>query len=121
MAVFLYSAELVLSYVHAIQKRETVAVNRNISSHGCFGWVTLLSDYNALEIRIDSNKLHPHFIERKNKIKKIRRKGMRFAKVNGNCCWEVRERFHGGETKELWRSHTYYLPWSIRAIKLIRC
>ena len=34
MAVFLYSADLVLSYVHAIQKRETVAVNRNISSHG---------------------------------------------------------------------------------------
>ena len=91
------------------------------SNIGCFGWVTLLSDHNESEIHIDSNKLHPQFMERKNKIKKIRKKGMRFAKVNGNCCWEVRERFHGGETKELWRSHTYYLPWSIRAIKLIQC
>ena len=88
---------------------------------GCFGWVTLLSDHNESEVHIDSNKLHPQFMKRKNKIKKIRKRGMRFAKVNGNCCWEVRERFHGGETKELWRSHTYYLPWSIRAIKLIQC
>ena len=34
MAVFLYSAELVLSYVHVMQKRETVAVNKNISAYG---------------------------------------------------------------------------------------
>ena len=53
--------------------------------------------------------------------KKIQIRGMRFATVNGNCCWEVRESYHGGETKELWRAHTYYLPWSIRAISLIKC
>lgn len=34
IAVVLYSAELVFSYVHAMQKRETVAVNKNISSYG---------------------------------------------------------------------------------------
>ena len=53
--------------------------------------------------------------------KKIHVRGMRFATVNGDCCWEVRRSYHGGETKELWRAHTYYTPWSIRAISLIKC
>ena len=52
---------------------------------------------------------------------KIKRRGMRFAKVNGNCCWELREHYRGGETRELWVAHTYYLPWSIRVVKLIEC
>ena len=53
--------------------------------------------------------------------RKIKKRGMRFAKVIGSCCWEVREQYHGGETKELWRPHTYQLPWSIRAVKMIDC
>ena len=41
--------------------------------------------------------------------------------VDGNCCWEVREYYHGGETEELVRAHTYHLPWSIRSVKLLEC
>ena len=59
--------------------------------------------------------------KKKSLKKKIRVRGMRFAKVVGNCCWEAREQYHRGESKEFWNAHTYYLPWSIRAIKLIDC
>ena len=89
----------------------------------CEGWVTLLSNKNAGEIEVKSQVLLRSMrrSRRKSLKKKIKKRGMRFAKVNGDCCWEVREHYHGGESKELWRPHTYYLPWSIRAIKLIDC
>jgi len=90
----------------------------------CKGWVTLLSIKNSNKIIVEARKLQKRIRSiSKNKIvkKKIHVRGMRFATVNGECCWEVRRNYHGGETKELWRAHTYYTPWSIRAISLIKC
>ena len=89
----------------------------------CKGWVTLLSSKNQREFKVDSRRLLRSMRRhnRKSITKRISRRGMRFAKVNGDCCWEVREHYHGGESRELWRAHTYYLPWSIRSIKLIAC
>lgn len=85
--------------------------------------ITLLSDKDDTEIEIKSEKLIRRMRRsgRKPVKKKIRRRGMRFAKVTGDCCWEIREQFRGGEAKELWRPHTYHSPWSIRAVKLIKC
>ena len=75
------------------------------------------------KIEVDAGKLQRRMrkYKRKNVKKRIKQRGMRFAKVSGNCCWEVREQYHGGESTELWRAHTYHLPWSIRSIKLIEC
>ena len=89
----------------------------------CIGWVILLSNKNSREIRVESGKLQEimRTKNKKNIKKKIKMRGMHFAKVNGNCCWEVRDRYAGGETKELWVAHTYYLQWSIRSIRLIDC
>ena len=83
-----------------------------------------MSSKNENKIAVEAQKLQQrlrNINQRKVVKKKIQIRGMRFATVNGNCCWEVRESYHGGETKELWRAHTYYLPWSIRAISLIKC
>ena len=92
---------------------------------GCAGWVTLLSNKNADEITIESKKLQKAMRKRrkgkKNVKRKIKQVGFRFAKINGNCCWKVGERFSGGENQELWTPHTYYLPWSIRSVRLIDC
>ena len=89
----------------------------------CKGWVTLLSPWNKGKIEISSRKLQRRMRKtRKTNIrKKIKARGMRFARVNGNCCWELREYYHGGETKHLERAHTYHLPWSIRSVKLVEC
>ena len=79
---------------------------------------------NSKKIVVEAQRLQERLrkISKRKVVKKeIHVRGMRFATVNGNCCWEVRENYHGGETKELWRAHTYYLPWSIRAISLIKC
>ena len=85
--------------------------------------MTLLSNRNEREIEVDSKKLQASMRKqgKKNVKKKIPIRGMRFARVNGNCCWKVRERYLGGESEELWNPHTYYLPWSIRSIKIIDC
>ena len=92
---------------------------------GCVGWITLLSSKNEDKIVIESKKLQKAMKRRRKGHKIIKRnikeRGMRFASVNGNCCWEVRERVLGGETKELWNPHTYYLPWSIQSVKMIDC
>ena len=95
----------------------------NILYLDCDGWVTLLSNRDSTEIQVEAEKLHEKMRNSNNKSikKKIKRKGMHFAKVNGDCCWEVRDRYSGGESKELWRAHTYYLQWSIKSIKLIDC
>ena len=89
----------------------------------CNGSVTLLSDKDESEIVIKSERLLRSIRRRGRKSvkKKIKRRGMRFAKVAGDCCWEIRDQFRGGEEKELWRPHTYHSPWSIRAVKLIKC
>ena len=92
---------------------------------GCIGWVTLHSNRNEDEIVIESKKLQKAMKRMRKGHKSIKReihvRGFRFARVNGNCCWEVRERYLGGESQELWNPHTYFLPWSIRAVKLIDC
>ena len=89
----------------------------------CEGWATLLSPWNKGKIEVKSRKLQRRMKKRgrRNCRKKVTARGMRFIKVNGNCCWEVREHYHGGESKELRRAHSYYLPWSIRSVKLIEC
>ena len=89
----------------------------------CKGWVTLLSPWNKGKIEISSRKLQRRMrkLGKTNIRKKIKARGMRFARVNGNCCWELREYYHGGETKHLERAHTYHLPWSIRSVKLVEC
>ena len=83
----------------------------------------MLSNKDVEKIEVDAGKLQRRMrkYKRKNVKKRIKQRGMRFAKVSGNCCWEVREQYHGGESTELWRAHTYHLPWSIRSIKLIEC
>ena len=94
-----------------------------LATSECDGLLTLLSSKDEREFKVDSRhllrRMRRH--KRKNITKKIYRKGMRFARVNGDCCWEVREHYYGGECKELWRAHTYYLPWSIKSLKLIKC
>ena len=89
----------------------------------CKGWVTLLSPWNNGKIEISSRKLQRRMRKtgKTNIRKKIKIRGMRFARVNGNCCWEVKEYYHGGETKDLVRAHTYHLPWNIRSVKLVEC
>ena len=89
----------------------------------CNGSVTLLSDKDESEIVVKSERLLRSIRRsgRKSVKKKIKRRGMRFAKVAGDCCWEIRDQFRGGEEKDLWRPHTYHSPWSIRAVKLIKC
>ena len=91
----------------------------------CAGSITLLSSQDASELKIKSRNMYRVARKRsghkKSVKRKIKKRGMRFAKVIGSCCWEVREQYHGGETKELWRPHTYQLPWSIRAVKMIDC
>ena len=84
-----------------------------------------MSNHDTEEIKIKSLNMY-RVARKKNEDKNsakrlIRKRGMRFAQVNGNCCWEVKEKYNGGETKKLLRPHTYYLPWSIRAVKVIKC
>ena len=85
--------------------------------------MTLLSNRNENEVEIDAKKLQKasRNQRKENILRKIAMTGMRFAKVNGDCCWEAGERYLGGEKDQFWNSHTYYLPWSIRSIKLIDC
>ena len=85
--------------------------------------VHLLSNKNESEIKVESRKVHRRMKRKNNKNikKKIKMRGIQFARVTGSCCWEVGEHYHGGERKKLWNAHTYHLPWNIRSIKLIDC
>ena len=89
----------------------------------CNGDITLLSNKDETEIEIKSEKLLRILrrSRRKSVKKKIKRIGMRFAKVTGDCCWKICDQYRGGEAKKLMKPHTYHSPWSIRAVKLIKC
>ena len=94
-----------------------------ILSLACVGWVTLLSIRNEDEIKINAKRLRESARRQgQESIKRtIKDDGMRFARVIGNCCWQVGERSLGGEIEQLEFARTYYLPWSVRSIKLIDC
>ena len=84
-----------------------------------------MSNHDTEEIKIKSLNMYRVARKRnedKNSVKRlIRKRGMRFAQANGNCCWGIKEKYNGGETKKLLRPHTYYLPRSIRSVKVIEC
>ena len=87
------------------------------------GWVTLLSNKDENEVQINAKRLQDAARSQGKDVvkRKIFQIGLRFVKVNGDCCWEVGERYLGGATEQLWVAHTYYLPWSVRSIQIIDC
>ena len=90
---------------------------------GCTGSVYLYSTDNEKEIRVDSGKLLTIMKsrERKSVTKKVTTPGFRFAKLEGSCCWELREKIYGGHKKQILNPNIYHLPWDVRFIKLIKC
>jgi len=111
------------SEIYNVNRRKIADDHQSLQIFDCKGWVTLLSPWNKGKIEISSRKLQRRMRKtgKTNIRKKVKVRGMRFARVNGNCCWEVKEYFHGGETKDLVRAHTYHLPWNIRSVKLVAC
>ena len=90
---------------------------------GCTGSVYLYSTDNEKEIRVDSGKLLTIMKsrERKSVTKKVTTPGFRFAKLEGSCCWELREKIYGGHKKQILSPNIYHLPWDVRYIKLTKC
>ena len=90
---------------------------------GCTGSVYLYSKDNEKEIRVDSVKLQTIMKSRgrKSVTKKVTTPGVRFAKLEGSCCWELREKVYGGHKKQILNPNFYHLPWDVRFIKLIKC
>ena len=80
----------------------------------CSGSVKLQREEDTRDVKIDSTKI-------KRRKREIRHTGMRFAEVSGNCCWEVRDRYAGGEYKHLKSVDNHELPWEIKAIRLTNC
>jgi len=118
-----FTLKLGRTEIYNVHRRKSADNLQALQIYDCKGWVTLLSPWNKGKIEISSRKLQRRMRRsgRSNIRKKVTARGMRFARVNGNCCWEVREYYHGGETEELVRAHTYHLPWSIRSVKLVEC
>lgn len=65
-------------------------------------------------VKIDSSSI-------RRRKREIRHTGMKFAEVSGNCCWEVRDRYDGGEYKHLKSVDNHELPWDIKSIRLTSC
>ena len=57
----------------------------------------------------------------KRRKREIRKTGVRIAAVSGNCCWEVRNRYAGGESRHLKTVDNHELPWDIKSLKMIAC
>ena len=78
---------------------------------------------NEKEIRINSEKLQNIMKSRRRKsvTKKVKTPGIRFAKLEGSCCWELTEKLYGGHKKQILSPNIYHLPWDVRFIKLIKC
>ena len=54
--------------------------------------------------------------------KQITEEAMRYAEVNGGCCWEVRSRHpYGGNWKELRTVKTHRIPFDIKSARKINC
>ena len=90
---------------------------------GCAGSVYLYSTDNEKELRVDSGKLQNIMKSRgrKSVTKKVNTRGVRFAKLEGSCCWEMREKSYGGHKKQILSPNIYHLPWDVRFIKLSKC
>ena len=90
---------------------------------GCSGSVYLYSTDNEKEVRVDSGKFQNIMKSRRRKsvTKKVATPGVRFAKLEGSCCWELREKVYGGHKKQIMNPNIYHLPWDIRFIKLTKC
>ena len=90
---------------------------------GCTGSVYLYSKENEKEIRVDSVKLQTIIKSRGRKsfTKKVTTPGVRLAKLEGSCCWELREKIYGGHKKQILSPNIYHLPWDVRYIKLTKC
>ena len=68
-----------------------------------------------------SRMVNVHSSKIKRKKREIRQPGIRYAAVSGNCCWEVRNRYSGGESRQLKTVDKHELPWDIKSLKLINC
>ena len=63
--------------------------------------------------------VHSNIIKRRRR--EILKRGLRYAEVSGNCCWEVRERFSGGYFQALKSVANHFLPWDVRSVRLTKC
>merc|ERR1712126_518840 len=121
--ILVFAVNLLSGDLHTVKKREVFNVNKHTLPFKCNGGITLLSNKDETEIEIRSEKLLRILrrSSRKSVKKKIKRIGMRYAKVTGDCCWKICDQYRGGEAKRLMKPHTYHSAWSIRAVKLIKC
>ena len=69
---------------------------------------------NMRVVNIDSSKI-------KRRKREIKQTGVRLAAVIGNCCWEVRNRYSGGEYRHLKTVDHHELPWDIKSLRMIDC
>ena len=78
---------------------------------------------NEKEIRVDSGKLQNIMKSRRRKpvSKRVTLPAVRFARLEGSCCWELREKAYGGHKKQIMSPNIYHLPWDVRFIKLTKC
>ena len=44
-----------------------------------------------------------------------------YATVKGNCCWEVKDRFRGGQSEYLKTTQTHEPGWPIKSVRLNNC
>ena len=92
---------------------------------GCTGSLTLLAEDSLGKVL--SMRLTPaHFARRKRrKIKKIQKgteKIIRFdkAKLEGNCCWKIWNRYRAGESILLSTSRTFEPGWRIMSVEMVK-
>merc|ERR1719385_386147 len=89
--ILVFAVNLLSGDLHTVKKREVFNVNKHTLPFKCNGGITLLSNKDETEIEIKSEKLLRILrrSRRKSVKKKIKKMGMRFAKVNGDCCSQI--------------------------------
>ena len=95
-------------------KVPNIHIGGSIYFSGCIGSIKLQREEDARKVKIDSKRI-------KRRRREIRIRGMKFAEVSGNCCWEVKERLNGGDSKDLKTVENHFLPWEIKAVRLTKC
>ena len=102
-------------------------INKPLLILDCVGCLKLTSfdEFNELGKLNDAAVMYiaSDKIRKRRRVGHIKQSGFKLAQLSGRCCWEVRNRYNGGTTKQLNSAggQTYQLEWDIKFVKLFRC
>lgn len=104
---------------------KTSVIDTPLTGLVCNGMVKTFSSEHGYTRMVYANKLRA----KKRTKRQIRGKhpdtkkwlSFHFAAVTGDCCWALRDKFNGGQTRNISLPDNYDPVWPIKAVELRKC